>query len=268
MNPSAVALDLAHAAAFHNGLGDPLYPSASTPIEPYLNESTIASFAETVYNKANIAVVVDGAAQVGLTKWIEAFFKSVPSTGSGKTTLTTAASKYYGGEQRTAQKGQNVMVIAFPGYALGSNKPESAVLTALLGGESSVKWSPGFTLLSRAAAAAPGAQVQANNLAYSDAGLMAIQISGSAAAVAKAAAESVKALKTVADGGITKEDLTKAIAKAKFDLLSSFEQRSVGLVAAGANLIHGGQPRQLAEAIKSMESVTVDKLKTVSILPW
>lgn len=258
-----LALDAAHAVAFHNGLGASLYPTPSTPVHSYLNESSVAAFAEAAYNKPNIVVVADGATQAGLSKWVEPFFKAVPASPSGQLSLNTSASKYYGGEQRVAHIGQNTLVIAFPGTALGANKPETDVLIALLGGESSIKWSPGFSLLSKAAAAAPGAQAHARNIAYSDAGLLAIQITGPASAVRKAAEESVKALKSVVDGPVSKEDLTKAIAKAKFDILSASELSGVGLVATGTNVLHGGKPFQVAEAVKAVESVTAEKLKTV-----
>lgn len=174
------------------------------------------------------------------------------------------ASKYYGGEQRIAHTKGNSLVISFPGAALGANQPETAVLVGLLGGESTIKWSPGFALLSKAAATAPGATAQASNYAYSDAGLLAIQIAGPASAVRKTAEESVKALKSVVEGGVSQENLVKAIAKAKFNLLSASEVSGTGLVHAGANLIHGGQPLQVAEAVKALEGVTADKLKAVS----
>lgn len=257
---------MAHAAAFHTGLGSQLYPTSSTPVGAYLNESSVASFAQAAYNKANIAVVADGATQAGLTKWIEPMFKSVPATGSSQLTLNAAPSKYFGGEQRSSRVGQNAYVIAFPGSSLADAKPEISVLTALLGGESSISWTPGFTLLSKAVAAAPHARAHASNLAYSDAGLLTLQISGPAGAVKTATKESVKALKSIANGSATKEDLTKAIAKAKFDLLSARDVSGSGLVAAGTNLVQGGKAVQAAEAVKALESVTADKLKTVSTL--
>lgn len=264
LDAPAIALDAAHSVAFHSGLGAPLYPTTSTPIASYLNESSVAAFAEAAYSKANIAVVADGASQAGLSRWIEPFFKAVPAESPSP--LKAASSKYYGGEQRVANTGASSMVLAFPGAALGANQPETAVLVGLLGGQSTIKWSPGFSLLSNATAAAPGAQAQATNYAYSDVGLLAIQINGRAAAVRKAAEESVKALKSVAEGGVSQESLVKAIAKAKFNLLSASEVSGIGLVHAGANLIHSGQPLQVTETVKALESVTADKLKAVSAL--
>lgn len=264
ISANALALDLAHTAAFHTGLGAPLYPTSTTPIGAYLNESSVANFAQAVYNKANIAVVADGATQAGLAKWIEPFFKSVPASGSSQLGLNTAASKYFGGEQRSSRVGDSAYVIAFPGASLAENKPETSVLVALLGGESSISWTPGFTLLSKAAAAAPYAHAHASNIAYSDAGLLTIQVSGPSNAVRKVTEESVKALRSIANGSVSKEDVKKAIANAKFNLLAAPEISGTGITAAGSNLVHGDKALSIAEAIKGLESVTAEKLKAVS----
>lgn len=257
------ALDSAHSVAFHKGLGSSIYPSSSTTLGPYLNENSIAAFAETVYTKPNIAIVADGASQASLSKWIEPFFRDVPASASSPLQLFSEASKYYGGEQRTSLAGPNALILAFPGHNLHSDKADVAVLTALLGGQSSIKWSPGFSLLSKASAAAPGSTIVAKNLAYTDAGLLTIQITGSSGAVRKGAEEAVKAIKSVAESGVTKEVLSKAIAKAKFDLLSQNELTGTGIVSAGNSLIHGGKIFQVAEALKGYEAVTAEKVKAV-----
>ncbi|KAM7186359.1 putative mak10 subunit [Naviculisporaceae sp. PSN 640] len=262
LSAASIALDAAHSVAFHTGLGAPLYPTADTPVSSYLNEHSVAAFAEAAYTKPNIAVVADGASHAGLAKWIEPFFKDVPVSSQGQ--LNTAPAKYFGGEQRIAKTGGNSYVVAFPGASLKDPKPETAVLVGLLGGASSIKWAPGFTLLSKATAAAPGAVAQATNFAYSDAGLFTIQVNGSAGAVRKATEEAVKSLKAVVEGNVAKEDLVKAIAKAKFDLLSASETSGTGLVHAGANLIAGGSPLKVAETVKALESVTVDNLKAAA----
>ncbi|KAI3401172.1 hypothetical protein diail_318 [Diaporthe ilicicola] len=261
-NALSQALDNAHSVAFHKGLGSSIYPSSSTTLGPYLNENSIAAFAEAVYTKPNIAIVADGTTQANLSKWVEPFFRDVPASASGLQ-LFTEASKYYGGEQRTSLAGSNAMVLAFPGHNLHSDKADVAVLTALLGGESSIKWSPGFSLLSKASAAS-GSSIRAKNLAYTDTGLMTIQITGSSAAVRKGAEEAVKALKSVSESGVTKEVLTKAIAKAKFDLLSQNELTGTGIVSAGNSLIHGGKIFQVAEALKGYEGVTAEKVKAAA----
>ncbi|KAI0182138.1 LuxS/MPP-like metallohydrolase [Hypoxylon sp. FL1284] len=261
---SALALDSAHSVAFHTGLGASLYPTTATPLKSYLNEHSVADYAGAVYAKSSIALVGDGATTTALHKWTEQFFKSVPASPSSNVTLNSKATTYYGGEQRTAHTAGNSLVIAFPGSSFGTFKPEVAVLAALLGGQPNVKWSPGFTLLSKAAASAPGVVAAGTNLAYSDAGLLAIQVTGPAASVRKAGEEAVKALKSISEGTLSKEDLTKAIAKAKFDALEASQSGVSTLLSAGSGIIHTGKPFQIAETVQSIDGVTADKLKTTA----
>ena len=262
---SELALNSAHGVAFHRGLGTPLYPSSSTPLTQYLNEQSIQTFASAAYAKSNIAVVANGVGQADLAKWVGEFFTEVPS--SSATTLSSEPTKYYGGEERIAHDSGNSFVIAFPGSssftAGGSYKPEIAVLAALLGGKSTIKWSPGFSLLSKAASSFRGASAATSHFAYSDAGLLTIQFSGSAQAIRGATTEAVKALKSVSDGSISKEDFTKAVALAKFQSLEEGQNIEAGLVSTGAGLVHGGKPFQIDEIAKAVQSVSADKLKSV-----
>ncbi|KAI1201532.1 ubiquinol-cytochrome C reductase complex CORE protein 2 precursor [Nemania serpens] len=260
----ALALDAAHAVAFHNGLGTSLYPLPSTPLKGYLDENTIADYAGAVYQKPNIALVADGATTASLQRWTEQFFKRTPSSTKSSVALQSKASTYYGGEQRTSHTGGNALVLAFPGSSFGTFKPEIAVLTTLLGGQPNVKWSHGFSLLAKAAAASPGVSASATNLTYSDAGLLAIQISGTAASVRKTAKEAVKALRSIAAGSTSKEDLTKAVAKAKFDALDASQSGVSTLVSAGSGIVQTGKPYQIAETVQSIGSVTADKLQTAA----
>ncbi|PNY29444.1 Cytochrome b-c1 complex subunit 2, mitochondrial [Tolypocladium capitatum] len=257
----ALALDNAHSVAFHTGLGAPVYPSPSTPYQKYLNEEYIASYADVVYTKPNIAIVADGASPDSLSRWVDQFFKDVPVASQSGQALKVEASKYYGGEQRTNHAGGNSMVIAFPGSDNAGSKPEIAVLASLLGGRSTIKWARGFSMLSKATAGSPGLSISATNLAYSDAGLFAVQLSGPAASVRKAAEETAKALKSIAAGTVSKEDLTKAIANAKFDALEDAQLRGASMLLAGSGIVNSGKPSDLAALASSIDSVTTDKLK-------
>lgn len=207
--------------------------------------------------------MADGASQAALAKWVEPFFKAVPAASTSSVALNTAASKYYGGQLRTESAAGNAVVIAFPTAGLGAADPTAAVLASLLGGKSSIKWAPGFTLLSKATTGL-SAEVVAQNLLYSDVGLFTIQVTGaSAATIRKAAEEAVKAVKSVADGTVSKEDLAKAIAKTKFDALTASEPGSATLAAAGTAALYGLK----AADSKAFEAVSADKLKTVRLLP-
>ncbi|KAH7155321.1 Metalloenzyme, LuxS/M16 peptidase-like protein [Dactylonectria estremocensis] len=262
-NVPAIALDNAHAVAFHTGLGSSLYPASSTPFQKYLNEDYVASFADVVYSRPNIAVVADGAASDALSKWVGQFFKDVPATPRSGQALKTEASKYFGGEQRTSHTAGNSIVIAFPGSSYNSAKAEIAVLASLIGGESSIKWTPGFSLLSKATAGTSSLSVSTSNLAYSDAGLLAVQLSGPAASVRKGAEETVKVLKSIAAGTVAKEDVSKAIANAKFNALNEAQARQSSILLAGSGLVNGGKAYETASLAQAIDSVTAEKLTTV-----
>ncbi|CAG8984184.1 hypothetical protein HYALB_00004167 [Hymenoscyphus albidus] len=265
-NVSELAINSAHGIAFHRGLGNPLYPTSSTPLAKYLNAGSISEFAQDAYAKPNISVVANGATQEELSKWVGQFFSQTPATSANP--FTSTSSTYYGGEERISHASGNAMVIAFPGSSSftsgASYKPEMAVLAALLGGKSSIKWSPGFSLLSKAASAFPGASATTTHFSYSDTGLLAIQFSGSAKAIRDASTEAIKSLKSISEGSISKEDFTKAVAIAKYRALEEGQNIEAGLVATGAGLVHGGKPFQISEVGKSVESVSAQKLQAAA----
>lgn len=234
-----------------------MYPSSATSTKGYLDEYSIAAFAEQVYTKPNIALVGDGASQGALSQWASKFFNEVPA--SSQQAVQSAATTYYGGEQRIEGSTGNAITIAFPTAA---SSPEASVLAALLGGQSTVKWSPGFSLLAKIAASS-GANAVSSNLVYSDAGLLTITLSGSASSVRQAAQEAVKALESIAAGSVSNEDITKAIAKAKFDVLDQTQSSKESILSVGSALVNGAQPTQPATLVQSYASVTPAKVQAV-----
>jgi len=158
------------------------------------------------------------------------------------------------------------MTIAFPGsssFTGGSYKPEYAVLAALLGGQSSIKWSSGFSLLSKASQNFPGATIKTKSAIYSDAGLLTIEVSGSAKDVRDSAGEVVKAIKQIAEG-VSKEEFTKAKATAKFSELEFGQNIYAGLELTGSGLVSGNKAYQIDETAKAIDGVSEQALKEVS----
>ena len=265
-----LAINSAHGIAFHRGLGNPLHPSSSLPMTKYLDERGLIYYSRAAYSKSNFAIVANGADHQELTKWVGEFFtevensppKDLPNTGA-------TATKYYGGEERIAHGTGNCMVIAFPGSGSitgGSYKPESQVLAALLGGQSNIKWAPGFSLLSKATEAYPQVHTRTEHHTYSDAGLLAITILGqNGQQVRKASEEVVKTLKSVGAGNVSKEDIKKATATAKFKALESGENISTGVELTGAGLVQGGKAFQIDELAKAIDSVTEEQVKKVGV---
>ena len=268
-NSVEFALNSAHGMAFHRGLGNSLHPSSSTPMTKYLNENLLQEYSRVAYAKSNLAVVANGADHQELSKWINEFFSELdPSPPQDFPTTGLETTKYYGGEERIAHNSGNAMVIAFPGSgsATGSSyKPESQVLAALLGGQSNIKWTPGFSLLSKATATYPQAHIATTHHTYSDAGLLTISITGNADQIRQASQEVVKAIKAVAAGNISREEIKKAIASAKFKALESGQTMNTGIELTGAGLVQGGKAFQIDELGKSIDTVTDDQVKRVGL---
>ena len=261
-------MNSAHGVAFHRGLGNSLHPSSSTPMTKYLTANRLQQYSRIAYAKSNFAVVANGADQQELSKWINEFFTGLEhSPPQDFPSIGLESTKYYGGEERVAHDSGNAMVIAFPGSGSatgGSYKPESQVLAALLGGQSNIKWTPGFSLLSKATAAYPQARIATAHNTYSDAGLLTISMDGNADQIRQASQEIVKAIKSVAAGKVSKEEVKKAVATAKFKALESGQIMNTGIELTGAGLVHGGKAFQIDELAKSIDTVTEDQVKKVS----
>ncbi|RMZ74808.1 hypothetical protein DV737_g5713, partial [Chaetothyriales sp. CBS 132003] len=259
--PSEIAINSLHSLAFHRGLGEALSPTSPALLSKYLDAAGVADFSDAAYARANIAVVANGAADSEVAKWVREFFDE---TGAGAAKLDSTASKYYGGEERIAHGSGNAIVLGFPGtasYASGSSyKPEIAVLAQLLGGQSSIKWSPGFSLLAKVASEFPGTHISTVNHGYSDAGLLSISISGKAADIAKASKAAVDAIKKVAAGEVSEDEVKKAVALAKFEAFESGQSAQAVLEATGNALISGGKAYEIDQVGASIDSVSVEKV--------
>lgn len=264
-----MATNSAHSLAFHRGLGVPTASASQTPYTKYLDAATIEYFSKIAYAKPNFAVVANGADHGEFSKWVNEFFDDVPSSATEQSNAGTEQTKYVGGEERIAHDSGNAMVIAFPGSSSFTGKfyqPEIAVLSSLLGGQSAVKWSSGFTILGNAAA--PGTKVTTTSAIYSDAGLLYTTISGSAKGVASTAKAAVEAIKKIAAGEISSEQIAKAKAAAKFKELEHGQDTRAGLELTGNGLIHNTRPYQIDEVAKAIDGVSEEALKKVSLFTF
>ncbi|KAL8950531.1 MAG: hypothetical protein Q9222_003441 [Ikaeria aurantiellina] len=262
---SDMVTNSAHSIAFHRGLGTVLHPTSSVPITRYLQEDDLASFSRAAYAKPNFSVVANGANHEEMSKWVGEFFNDSPAAAPKDIPpIEAKPSRYFGGEERISHDGGNNMILAFPGsgaYTGGHYKPEIAVLSSLLGGQSYIKWSPGFSLLARATAAQTQANVVTRNLSYSDAGLLTISMSGNARHIREASEAIVEILKAISGGDIAKDDIRKAIANAKFRTLEAGQNAGTGLELTGAGLVQTGKPSQLDGIAEAIEGVTEDAVK-------
>lgn len=132
-----------------------------------------------------------------------------------------------------------------------------------MGGESAIKWSPGFSILANAAADTPGANVNTSHAAYSDAGLLYVTLTGKASDITKAATNVVSAIKKIASGDVSDEVVKKAVSSAKFRALEAGEQTATGIETTGTGLIAGGKTLQFDALAKALEGVGKDKVVQV-----
>jgi ubiquinol-cytochrome c reductase core subunit 2 len=259
-DPVAVALNSIHGLAYHRGLGNPFYPTSK------VLAAEIEAYGAAAYSKPNFALVASGVEQADLSKWAGEFFKSVPSAApSGLPALDSSASKYHGGEERIAHK-SNAVILAFPGSSLASGsayKPEYEVLARLLGGESQIKWSTGASLLSKAVASHTGVSAKAETVKYSDSGLLTVTLTGPAKALGAATKDAVNAIKGLSSGQISKDDLKKASAQAKFQVNHAETADSPALDLLGLSALANGKIQTYEEALKGVSSVSETAIQEV-----
>ena len=258
-----MAINSAYGVAFHRGLGVPLKPASSTPMNKYLTAENLAEYAACAYATPNFALVGNGVEHAELQKWVGEFFGEASSQAPHA--LSSEQSKYFGGEERIAHGSGNSMVLGFAGSSSPNGqfyKPEVSVLAALLGGVSTIKWSPGFSLLSNATQDAPNMHITTKSNIHSDAGLLTIEMNGSATDIAKTAGKVVEALKSCADN-INEEAFQKAKSLAKFKELDFGQQSQAAMELTGAGMNQGTKPYQIDDVATSIDAVTVDKVKQV-----
>lgn len=252
---AAQALEAAHVAAFHRGLGEGQF----AVIKKYISHSSVAAYAQQAYTKSNIAIVGSGLNHGEVAKWTGEFFKDLKAGPA----LSSPATKYYGGEQRIEKDAPAAYVLGFPGSAAGTQfKPEFKVLAHLLGGKSQIKWSAGHSLLGQAVAGLEGVNAHANHLSYTDAGLLYVAVNGPEAQLTKAGEAVVGAIK--AAGSATPEQVKAAVAQAKFDVLAKAEDKQLGLEDVGQSVLANGKAPQVDDAVKALDGVTQATVSKVS----
>jgi ubiquinol-cytochrome c reductase core subunit 2 len=264
-NPTEMAINSVHSLAFHRGLGNPTASASTVPYTKYLNPEVIEGYARSAYAKSNFAIVANGADHGELSNWVNQFFEKSPAKPLENAFVGSEQSKYRGGEERIAHPSGNAMVIGFPGSSSFTGKfykPEIAVLGSLLGGESSIKWSRGFSIIGNAKA--DGARVHTTSGIYSDAGLLYTIITGAAEDVAATATAAVEAIKKIAAGEISKEQIQKAKAAAKFKELEHGQNIEAGLVLTGNGLVSNSKAYQIDEVAKAIDGVSEAAIKEAS----
>lgn len=256
-NPALLALDAANQVAFRRGLGNSIFASPHSPV----TLDAVKSFAQTAFAKSNIAVVGQGISTDALAAAVNSAFAG--SAGGAAGSLSTPSSTYYGGESRIQldshanPAAQPTLVIAY-GQA-GATSPELAVIPHLLGGQSALKWAPGSTPLSQAAAKVPGATVRSFVTSYSDASLLNVVVQAPTNEAVRAVAQEVAAAIKATASGVKDEELKRAVAKAKFADATTLEHYASLVDAAAPALFAGQSISSQASALEGLSADAVSK---------
>ncbi|KAG1140055.1 hypothetical protein G6F37_005812 [Rhizopus arrhizus] len=248
-NAEISAIEAAHQLAFRTGLGNSVFAKASN----HVNNATVKDFAQQLFTQGNVALVGTGIEHEALVNLAEQFL-NLP-TGSA---AQLSGSQYFGGEARL-EGHDNEYVLAFEGAALDSAEYAALqVLRHALGGELNVKHTTGSGLFAQAASKVD-AQIKAFNLGYSDAGLFGVQVSGTQAGVAVAAAvEQLKAAKNLSN-----EDFARGAAQAKFAATAGFESRLDRLQTLGAQAFRGSK-YSAADSVATLGKVSASDVAKVA----
>ncbi len=257
------ALELAHALAFRNGLGRSLYAD-SHAAGNITAEDVRDLHARAVSNPSNVAVLGTGISTESLAKLFEAAVSAhkAPAATSTSSATPASATSYHGGATRVASAhGPQVIFVGF-GSTASASVPALHALAAHLDPAPALKWA------GSSAAVASGIPVGINArsvlLPYSDATLIGVVLEGKDSAALKEGAKAVVGgFKDAAAGKVAKEELARAVARAKFQLAAGVEARE-GYVGAFGPKVLKGETASVQGTLDGIQAVSGSKLSQVS----
>jgi ubiquinol-cytochrome c reductase core subunit 2 len=261
------ALELAHALAFRNGLGNSLYADAHATAT-ITAEDVRDLHARAVGNPNGVAVLGTGISTESLAKLLESSYsaahKKTPATTTTHETHASPATAYHGGATRIASA-HGAQQAIFIGYGSTSTTSVHALhaLAAHLNPSPSLKWSTSST--SPLASSLPsGISAHSILLPYTDASLIGVMLTGTDASALKEGAKAVvKAFRDTAEGkGVGKEELGRAVARAKFQVAAAVEGRE-GMVGTFGPKVLGGEKVSVQTVLEGVQGVSGTTLSQV-----
>jgi ubiquinol-cytochrome c reductase core subunit 2 len=259
-------LELAHELAFRNGLGYSLYADSETTGN-ITAEDVRGLHARAVGNPSNVAVLGTGISTESLAKLFEgavSAYKAPPATPVS-TAPAPPATEYHGGAARVASAhGPQTIFVGF-GSTASTSVPALHALAAHLNPAPALKWASSAAPLASAIPA--GVHAHSVLLPYSDATLVGVVLQGKdGAALREGAKAVVGAFKGAAGGKVGKEELARAVARAKFQLATGVEGRE-GYVGVFGPKVLKGEAASVQAALDGIQGVSGANLSQVSKQP-
>jgi len=258
-------LELAHELAFRNGLGYSLYADSETTGN-ITAEDVRDLHARAVGNPSSVAVLGTGISTESLAKLFES---AVSAYKAPATPVPTApalpATEYHGGAARIASvHGPQTIFVGF-GSTASASVPALHALAAHLNPAPALKWASSAAPLASAIPA--GVHAHSVLLPYSDATLVGVVLQGKdGAALREGARAVVGAFKGAAGGKVGKEELARAVARAKFQLATGVEGRE-GYVGVFGPKVLKGETASVQAALDGIQGVSGANLSRVSKQP-
>ncbi|KAM9837161.1 cytochrome b-c1 complex subunit 2, mitochondrial isoform 2-T2 [Aulostomus maculatus] len=254
-SPQIAVIEGLHEAAYKNALCNSLY--CPDHMVDSIKGDHLHQFVQNNFTSARMALVGLGVDHTVLTQVGEQFLNIRSGAGT-----TGAKAQYRGGEIRLPSISSLVhSVVVSEASAVGSGEAlVFSVLQQLLGAGPHVKRGSGTSsklVASVAKATADPFDVSTFNASYSDSGLFGVYTisqPGAAGDVIKAALAEVK---SVADGGVTAADLTRAKAQLKAQFLMSLETSEGLLEDMGTQALAGGSYHPSEEICKNIDNISL-----------
>lgn len=261
---SVYALELAHALAFRNGLGHSLYADGHATGD-ITAEDVKDLHARAVSNPSNVAVLGTGISTESLAKLFEAAISAHKASAATHTTPSAApasATAYHGSTTRVASAhGSQVVFVGF-GSTASASVPGLHALAAHLNPAPALKWAGSSAPVASAIPA--GISARSVLLPYSDATLIGVLLEGKdGAALREGAKAVVSAFKDAAAGKVGKEELARAVARAKFQLAAGIEGRE-GYVGTFGPKVLKGETASVQGTLDGIQAVSGTNLSQVS----
>jgi ubiquinol-cytochrome c reductase core subunit 2 len=257
------ALELAHALAFRNGLGYSLYADGHTTGN-ITAEDIRELHSRAVSHPSSVAVLGTGISTESLAKLFETAVSAHKASAttpapSAPSALVTA---YHGGAARVVSThGPQAIFVGF-GSTASASVPALHALAAHLNPAPALKWAASSAPV--ASTIPTGIHARSVLLPYSDATLIGVVLEGKDGAALKEGAKAVVgAFKNAAEGKVGKEELARAVARAKFQLAAGIEARE-GYVGAFGPKVLKGETASVQGALDGIQAVSGTGLAQVS----
>jgi len=255
LSPELRVLDLAHKAAYRNGLGNTVFlPKYNIK---KLGTEHLLYFVKKNFNSNNAIITSVGVDLDTLVNVSEDLNLPTGHSNSGSKT------KYFGGDLRKS-KPLNATYLAVVGEGVSYKDSQSAsfaVLQYLLGKGSSIKWGIGQGVLEQnilKANVSDNFAVSAVNYNYSDSGLFGFLLAYNGKDVSKALKAAVQSLKSPT---ITDSEVNRAKKQLVYSLVAASESGAGVLENITSQAAVNGKVIPFEKLISAVEAVSVEDVK-------